>query len=190
MEHFYQNIYGWFSYDYIYKDLVEQADDDSLFVEIGSFQGRSTAFMCIEIANSGKKIRFECIDPMSSTPNYELSQQQNPQEWEGYGADKFHERLSSVKDFYTLHQMSSVEASKLYEDNSIDFIMIDGDHSYKGVYNDVKNFLPKMRNGGLMTGDDAFVPEIVQAVKDAVADSGRADLIPEFNGIHFFISMP
>jgi hypothetical protein len=68
--------------------------------------------------------------------------------------------------------------------------MIDGDHSYEGVYNDVKNFLPKMRNGGLMTGDDAFVPEIVQAVKDAVADSGRIDLIPEFNGIHFFISMP
>lgn len=185
MEHFYENIYGWFSYDFIYKSIVEQASDDSLFVEIGSFQGRSTAFMCVEIANSGKKIRFECIDPMCSTPNYELSIKQHPKEWEGYEVTKFHERLQSVKDYYKLHQISSTEAASLYQDGSIDFIMIDGDHSYEGVYNDVKNFLPKMRSGGLMAGDDAFVPEILKAAKDAAVN-----LSVETNGIHFFISIP
>jgi predicted O-methyltransferase YrrM len=185
MEHFYEDVYGWFSYDYIYKDIVQQAEEGSLFVEIGAFQGRSTAYMCVEIANSGKKITFECIDPMSATPNYEESQRLNPHEWEGYGVEKFTERMAPVKDYYKLHQIGSVEAVALYEDASIDFIMIDGDHSYEGVYNDVKNFLPKMRSGGLMVGDDAFVPEILQAAKDAAVN-----LNVETNGMHFFISIP
>lgn len=185
MEHFYQTIDGWFSYEYIYRDIVNQCGDDSLFVEIGSFKGRSSAYMAVEIVNSGKKIRFECVDPMCATPNYELSQQQHPKEWEGYSAEDFHKRLEPVKDYYVLRQMTSDDAAKLYEDGSIDFLMVDGDHSYEGVVRDLKNYLPKMRPGGLIAGDDAFVPEIVQAVKDVAGH-----LNPQFNGIHFFISIP
>jgi predicted O-methyltransferase YrrM len=185
MEHFYQNIEGWFSYEYIYKDLVEQAEEDSLFVEIGSFKGRSTAFMAVEIANSGKKIRFQCIDPMKAIGHYEDAAKINPQEWEGYSSEAFHKRLESVKDFYTLHQMPSDQAVNMYKDNSIDFIMIDGDHSYEAVKRDIENFLPKMRSGGLMAGDDAFAEEVQRAVADAAKG-----LEYHINGIHFFISIP
>jgi predicted O-methyltransferase YrrM len=185
MEHFYETITGWFSYEYIYKDVVDQADDNSLFVEIGSFKGRSSAFMSVEIANSGKKIKFDCIDPMITLGHYAESAEEKPEEFAGYSADEFHERLKPVKDYYTLHQMTSEEAVKMYSDGSIDFLMIDGDHSYEGVKKDLQNYLPKMRPGGLIAGDDAFVPEIVQAVKDVAGH-----LNPEFNGIHFFISIP
>jgi hypothetical protein len=34
MEHFYENIDGWFSYDYLYKDAVARAEDGAVFVEI------------------------------------------------------------------------------------------------------------------------------------------------------------
>jgi len=187
MEHFYQNIPGWFSYEYIYKDMIEQATDNSLFVEIGSYKGKSAAYMTVEIANSGKDIKFECIDPMELMGDYLLIPQA---EKDGYSSDDFHKRLESVKEYYHLNQMTSSKAVELYKDSSIDFIMIDGDHRYQGVKEDVLNFLPKMRPGGLMTGDDAFVPEIIQAVKDAVAEYGQEDLVPEFNGIHFFIKIP
>ena len=185
MEHFYQNIEGWFSYEYVYKDMVEQADDDSLFVEIGSFKGRSTAFMAVEIANSGKKIQFDCIDPMKAIGHYENAARINPQEWDGYSVEDFHRRLEPVKGLYNLHQMPSDEAVNLYEDGSIDFIMIDGDHSYEAVKRDIQNFLPKMRSGGLMAGDDAFAEEVQRAVADAAGS-----LKYEINGIHFFISIP
>jgi predicted O-methyltransferase YrrM len=185
MEHFYQNIDGWFSYEYIYKDIVQQSDDDSLFVEIGSFKGKSSAFMAVEIANSGKKIKFECVDPMLPIGHYANSAEQNPDEWRGYSAEEFHDRMQDVKDFYTLHQMTSDDAARLYTDGSIDFLMIDGDHSYEGVKKDLENYLPKMRSGGLIAGDDAFVADIVRAVKDAAGH-----LNPQFNGIHFFISIP
>ena len=42
-----------------------------------------------------------------------------------------------------------------------------------------------MRPGGLMVGDDAYVPEILQAAKDAAVG-----IDVELIGIHFFISIP
>ena len=182
MEHFYQDIPGWFSYEYVYKSMIEQADDDSLFVEIGSYKGKSTAFMCVEIANSGKKIRFECIDPMELMGGY-LNMPQD--EKDGYSFEEFTQRLESVKDYYKLNRMTSNDAAKLYEDGSIDFLLIDGDHSYQGVYDDIVNYLPKMRSGGLIVGDDAYDERIVRALADAAGH-----LSPVNNGIHFFISIP
>ena len=182
MEHFYQNIPGWFSYEYVYKDIVEQAEGDSLFVEIGSYKGKSTAFMAVEIINSGKNIKFECIDPMELMGAY-LNMPQD--EKDGYSSEEFHQRLKPVENHYKLHQMTSDEAVHLYDDNSIDFLLIDGDHSYEGVKKDIINYLPKMRSGGLIVGDDAYDPEIQRALNDAARH-----LYPENNGIHFFISIP
>lgn len=185
MEHFYQNIDGWFSYEYIYKDMVDQADDNSLFVEIGSFKGRSSAFMAVEIVNSGKKIKFDCIDPMKLTSHYIQSAQEKPQEFEGYSAEDFLQRMSPVKDVVTLHQMTSDEAVNLYQDGSIDFLLIDGDHTYEAVKQDIINYIPKMRSGGLIAGDDAYHSDIARAVHDAAGH-----LNPVINGLHFFISIP
>lgn len=182
MEHFYQDIEGWFSYDYVYKDMVAQADDSSLFVEIGSYKGKSAAYMCVEIANSGKKIKFECIDPMELMGGY-LDMPQN--EKDGYSFEDFTQRLEPVKDYYKLIRMTSDDAVGLYEDGSIDFLLIDGDHSYEGVYKDIINYLPKMRSGGLIVGDDAYDERIIRALADAAGH-----LSPVNNGIHFFISIP
>ena len=48
----------------------------------------------------------------------------------------------------------SANASSSFEDNSIDLLHIDGDHSTKGVYDDLKNYWPKMKKGGIVICDD------------------------------------
>ncbi len=187
MEHFYEGIPGWFSYDYLYRDAVERADDNSLFVEIGSFKGRSTAFMCVEIVNSGKQIKFDCIDPQQLLSHYAESAKDQPEVFEGYNSTEFHERLEKVKGIYNLIQETSDVAVNRYLDKSIDFLMIDGDHSYEAVKRDILNFLPKMKVGGVITGDDAFVEEIKNAVNDALEDTEfEATFI---DGIHFWIEI-
>jgi hypothetical protein len=70
MEHFYnENIFGenWFDYSELYKSQVNKAIDGSHFVEVGSWKGRSSAFMAVEIINSGKKIKFDCVDTWTGT---------------------------------------------------------------------------------------------------------------------------
>ncbi len=182
MEHFYQNIPGWFSYEYVYKDLVEQAEDDSLFVEIGSYKGMSSAFMAVEIINSGKNIRFECIDPMQLDVG---SWSCNPDEQDGYSEKEFHARLESVKDHYKLHKMTSDDAVKQYDDASIDFLMVDGDHRNESVKKDILNFLPKMRSGGIIVLDDSYELGIQKAIAETVSN-----LDPVNNGVHCFIRIP
>lgn len=185
MEHFYQNIPGWFSYEYMYKEMVECGEDGDLFVEIGSFKGKSSAFMAVEIARSGKKIQFDCIDPFQLMSHYAESAKNDPTDWEGYSLEGFNERMKPAEGFYRAVAMTSEEAAKLYEDGTIDYIMIDGDHTYEGVKKDIELFLPKMKKGGIMTGDDAWAPDVWRAVQDALP--GRDVQLVE--GKHFYLEV-
>lgn len=47
------------------------------------------------------------------------------------------------------------EILSLFSENSIDYLYIDGDHSYIGCYNDLTLWYPKVKIGGFIIGDDA-----------------------------------
>lgn len=182
MEHFYQTIDGWFSYDYIYKHVVDTAEDGELFVEVGSFKGRSSAFMAVEIANSGKKIRFDCVDTWAGSVEHQAGAECEVKEVvEGTLYETFLNNLKPAEGYFNPVRMTSLEAAQQYEDNSIDFIMIDGEHSYEAVKADIQAWLPKMKNGGVMTGDDAFSMEVRKAAQECLREHGV-----EFPGVHFY----
>jgi hypothetical protein len=48
----------------------------------------------------------------------------------------------------------SFEVSKGIEDNTVDIIYIDGDHSYNGIKRDFEAWMPKVRVGGIVSGHD------------------------------------
>jgi len=185
MEHFYQNIEGWFSYDYIYKHAVETATDNELFVEVGSFKGRSSAYLAVEIANSGKKIRFDCIDTWAGSIEHQQGAECEVKEVvDGTLYEAFLKNIEPVKHIINPVRMTSLEAAKLYEDNSVDFIMIDGEHTYEAVKADIQAWLPKMKNGGVMTGDDAFSQLVVRAATEELGKYGV-----QFPGVHFYATI-
>lgn len=49
-------------------------------------------------------------------------------------------------------------------DNSLDYIFIDGDHSYEAVTNDLKNYFSKVKVGGIFSGHDYSWPGVTKAV--------------------------
>jgi hypothetical protein len=53
-----------------------------------------------------------------------------------------------------LIKMKSSDASKLYEDEYFDWIYIDADHTYEAVLEDIKNWFPKLKKGGVISGHD------------------------------------
>lgn len=65
--------------------------------------------------------------------------------------------------------MSSVDASKLYADASLDLVYLDGDHSYDGVRSDIDAWLPKVRSGGILAGHDFahYFPGLMRAVLES-----------------------
>ena len=45
-------------------------------------------------------------------------------------------------------------AHKIYDDESLQFVWIDGDHDEGVVFRDLENFWPKIKMGGFIGGDD------------------------------------
>jgi hypothetical protein len=175
MEHFYHHLgENWFNYEELYSDMVSKHNDKACFVEVGSWKGRSAAYMGVEIVNSGKDISFTCVDtfagseehvdvnswcfcePLSKDPDYLFNE--------------FTKNIEPLKDLIKTLRMESIEAAKLFEDKSIDFVFIDASHDYDNVVADIKAWYPKVKKGGYIAGHDYERQPIYQAVADTLGD--------------------
>jgi predicted O-methyltransferase YrrM len=153
MEHYYQNIgEDWFTFPNLYKNMVEIANDDSLFIEIGSWKGRSACFMGVEILNSNKNIKLHCIDHWEGSKEHNNPNKEHNDS--NYLYNIFLNNINPLKNIITPIRKNSIEASKMYANNSIDFIFIDGSHDYMSVYNDINYWLPKLKKDGIIAGHD------------------------------------
>ena len=56
-------------------------------------------------------------------------------------------KVKIIKDY-------SVNAAKMFDDEYFDFVYIDGDHSYEAVIKDLDSWYPKLKEYGVMCGDD------------------------------------
>ena len=154
MKHKYNDIPGWFSFQPIYEQAIKNAKDGSVFVEVGAFLGKSTHYMATEIFNSKKKIQFHVVDIW-------LIESENQRRLAGNDSKSiFLENLKPFlkKKWFHVHDTPSIEASKLFEDNSLDFVLIDADHSYQAVKEDLRAWVPKVKPGGVIAGDDYASP--------------------------------
>lgn len=83
---------------------------------------------------------------------------------------------------------NSKELFNNFKDEYFDWIYIDGDHSYEGVLSDLKNWTPKVKKGGAISGHD-FDPDlgwdvslkfgVNRAIKDFFKDDDEIHLTNE-----------
>jgi hypothetical protein len=179
MEHFYEKIEGWFDFQDIYTQAVNAAGENAHFVEVGSWFGKSTIFMAVEIANSNKKIRFDAIDHWEGSPG-EMKEHGGMTPMNQYINDnsvesafmQFINNIEPCKDYINVVRGdSSLEVLK-YEDNSLDFVFIDSDHSYDSIKKEVINWWPKIKNGGIIGGHDYNYISVCRAVNEVLSDLG------------------
>ena len=122
----------------IYKYATESAG--GMTVEIGRFLGGSTSIIALANKESGGKTEFHSFDPI--LPDI---------------VPKILKR-NAVEDYVDLHKMNSREAFSKWESisqgNKIDFLFIDGDHSYDGIVFDFTNWGNLVKKGGLIIAHD------------------------------------
>lgn len=176
MEHYYQNIQGWFNYESIYDTAVRMAPDTAHFVEIGSWRGKSSCYLGVVIANSGKNITVDCVDTWKGSLTEDVHQQ-DPAVINDTLYDEFITNTEPLKHILKPVRLTSMEAAKQYEDNSLDFVLIDGSHEYEDVIDDITEWLKKVKPGCLLAGDDYEWPGVKRAVTELLP---TADIISGF----------
>jgi predicted O-methyltransferase YrrM len=178
MEHFYQQIgEDWFDYAEFYKEVVAKFPTGSHFVEVGSWRGRSASFMAVEILNSGKKIRLDCIDHWILGPeNYAAHLFDFPIEFlddRDWLYKQFLLNTSPVSEIVRPIRLESTTAASLYEDSSLDFVFIDATHEEADVNRDLDAWLPKVKSGGIISGHDYSWTGVKNPVNKRFRDSVR-----------------
>lgn len=163
VRHFYETLGGWFDYENLYRAEVKAAKDGARFVELGTFAGKSLAFLAVEIINSGKLVSVDAYDLWTGWKNQPTREQvEQTMIQHGVGAP------------LRLWQEDSTTAASRHDDGSVDFLFIDACHDYEAVRADIHAWWPKMKPGATFAGHD-FLPQwagVQQAVREFSAHVG------------------
>lgn len=163
MEHFYQGLgENWFTYAELYSKMVNTFPDNSHFVEVGVWKGMSAAYMAVEIINSGKNIKFDCVDNWEDT---ELQKDIPKDMYDGL-YETFLKNIEPVKHIINPIRSLSWDAAKLYEDSSLDFIFLDAGHDYDSIKKDLITWYPKLKPTGIIAGHDYSWDGITKATNE------------------------
>lgn len=172
--------------------LLEILIPKGVGVEVGVQQGLYSDFLL----QNWKSGTLHCVDRWMHVSDY-IDIANKSQEEQELLYQETKERLSKYGERCKIIRMDSVEASKLYEDESLDFVYIDADHSYEGCFKDLEAWYPKVRKGGIFAGHDyinAIFPETIFGVKSAVdkflfdkKKLNQLKVIPDTNGFPTFI---
>ena len=141
--------------------IARSLRENSVIVEIGSFKGKSTCFIAEGIGD--KKMQFFCIDPWMDG----LMQEK--------GNAIFREFLKNTKRYrnrFSILRKFSHEVIKEWPTNrKIDFLWVDGDHSYEGVKKDTLNWIPLVKKGSFICFHDyRDAPGVKKVVDELVKD--------------------
>jgi len=116
--------------------------------KVGVEIGVEKSYFTRRLAKAG--LHIFGVDPFGYTKDYAHSKGQR-------GLDRNWDHcVQSTKDVpnIKLIRKTSMEALKDFEDNSIDFVYIDGHHGFKYVTEDIFEWSKKVRPGGMIAGHD------------------------------------
>lgn len=148
MENKYEFTQNWFSnhiqvWDRVLKSLKGKPIKA---IEIGSFEGMSTIWLCENILTH-KDAHIDCVDPY--LPYLEINMDLNMEK----SKERFFKNTEQWKDKITLHQDKSDNYLKARTEMA-DFIYVDGDHTAKACLTDMVQSHLLLNKGGIMIIDD------------------------------------
>ena len=140
-------MYGMFNLTTELGSALEDIEN-TVMVEIGSYKGEST----LMFASSFAFDTIYSIDPLvGMSDNIQEEFNQNTKLFKGNGTGIGDIKVEHIKEY-------SFDAVERFKDESLDFVYIDGNHSFDNVARDILLYLPKIKKTGFIGGHD-YSPE-------------------------------
>lgn len=169
----YQDVEGWApekKMEYMH-DLVIRADAQAI-VEIGVYGGKSLIPMAVACKEKGSGVCFG-IDPWTKEASTEgWPDGDVNKEWWGsldhswvYGKWRASVEKYGVKE--QIHELigKSDQFYRMFKDECIDILHLDGNHAESVALNDVEKWKNKVKIGGYWIFDDTNWPSTAKAIK-------------------------
>ncbi len=153
----YRNIKGAFDHGTVFSDLVREMEAGHV-VEVGTYQGRSACFVAELIKAADKNIVFETIDHF-----------ERPETSKEYVISNLEK--AEVGSFVNVIESHSLEASKLYDSNQLDFVFLDTDSGAEELTKELEAWYDKVKEGGVLAGYDYTIHDTVFKSYDCVSAS-------------------
>lgn len=168
-------IEGWFQWRSGQEEAARSFPEGSCFVEVGNYLGRSLCSLGEVVAQSGKSFTVIGIDTcLGSGPEGPKGKDYHSAavtQGGGTLAGTLHRNVvrCGYGDIITLLITDSLSAARLFGDASIDWVHLDARHDYAGLSADIRAWLPKVKPGGWLSGDDYDErkwPSVIRAVSE------------------------
>jgi len=181
-----QDIPGWMGFAETYDEMVATCPDGGTIVELGVAFGRSAAYLARKVIDLGKDIKIWAVDPWWAdwwlVPSDYPTHCQRPT-WGGehsqfgrdlggpFSAFVHCMRTHAPEELERLRVMRCTSAEAAQIVGSCHGVMIDSNHDYQFVAQDIALWKPHMRAGGILAGDDYATnfPGVMRAVQEAFA---------------------
>jgi hypothetical protein len=90
------------------------------------------------------------------------------------------ENIDPYKDRVKFMMSRSQDVVFHFPDGYLDYIFIDGDHSYEAAKRDIVNYYPKVKSGGIFAGHDYSMPGVKKALDEFLDEQGLTIDIIQF----------
>ena len=141
-----KDIDGWFNHHAAYDYLIHNMPQDGTFVELGAWLGKSSAYLC----DTATYQEIIIIDTWKGSLNELTTTHKLATEVDIYKV--FVQNMGTRK--YKAIKATSKAISKKFANESLDVVFIDLTHTYEAVKEDIRLWLPKVKKGGYLAGDD------------------------------------
>jgi len=138
-----------------YRDVFFPELINSLDLKTGVEIGVDEAGFSSHILTKTKIEKYYCVDNWMDEFGSGINMRKS--KFDTSGDVRYNNAVSLLSQFGDRAiplRMSSMEAVTKFNDNSLDFVYIDGDHSLFGIYEDIKAWTHKVRIGGICAGHD------------------------------------
>lgn len=153
-------IQNWFDFRGLYSQFAWASQDGCKFVEVGCWLGASICYLATEFKNRNKNAtQIFAVDTWRGSDEDIHTKLIEKMGGVDYLYKNFLNNLKKcgVEDIVKPIRLNSVEASKKFEDESLDIVFIDASHKYYDVLNDINHWYPKIKKGGIICGHDYVI---------------------------------
>jgi hypothetical protein len=143
-------------------------------VEIGVREGLYSEVLC----QKNPELKLFSIDPWEAYEGYRNFDK--PEIMKNYYAEA---KARLAKYTCVLVKKMSLDAVKDFEDHSLDFVYIDGNHNFQNCTNDICEWTQKVKYGGIISGHDYIQhtrPNEMHVVQVVNAYTNAYDINPWF----------